>query len=312
MRILIADDEPISRQIAQAALRSLGHDCHSVTDGARAWEAFQSNRPDVVISDWTMPGLTGVELCRKVREQAGGYTYFILVTSHGTSAEVLEGMNAGADDYLIKPLDTDDLEARLIAAARISLLHRQLAEQRNELEALNRELVDIARKDPLTGLGNRRALEEDRDVLEARVARYGHHYCMALIDVDQFKSYNDAHGHLAGDQVLRAVATQLKERARGGDAIYRYGGDEFLCLFPQQSLEAGAIATERMRSGVQRLVLPHIHNSTGVVTISVGLAILDAGPTRSMEVVFKEADEALYRAKQLGRNRVEQAAPQSV
>jgi two-component system chemotaxis response regulator CheY len=311
MKILLADDDPSSRLIAQMTLRSLGHDCVTATDGTRAWEAFRSNRLDVVISDWTMPGLTGLELCRKVRSQSGGYTYFILVTSHSAAIDVLEGMNAGADDYLVKPLDVNDLEARLIAASRVSSLHQQLAEQRTELEVLNRELMDIARKDPLTGLGNRRALEEDRYLLEARVARYGHLYCMALIDVDQFKSFNDTHGHLAGDQVLRSVATELKERARGGDAIYRYGGDEFLCLFPEQSLAAGAIAVERMRSGVEQLGIPHADAARGVVTISVGLAILDSGPARSVEDVFTEADEALYRAKQLGRNRVERVVRQS-
>jgi diguanylate cyclase (GGDEF)-like protein len=311
MRILFADDDASSRLIAQTALRNLGHDCHTVTDGARAWEAFRSNRPDVVISDWTMPGLSGLELCRNIRAQVGGYAYFIMVTSHSELKDIREGMEAGVDDYLVKPLDTDDLEARLIAAARVSSLHRQLASQRTELEGLNRELVDIARKDALTGLGNRRALEEDRDLLEARVSRYGHRYCMALVDVDQFKSYNDTYGHQAGDQVLYAVAAQLKDQARGGDAIYRYGGDEFLCVFPEQSVAAGSVAVERMRIGVERLRIFNANSPFGVLTFSAGLAMLDAGHTRSVGDVIREADEALYRAKQLGRNRVEQVGGQS-
>jgi diguanylate cyclase (GGDEF)-like protein len=310
MRVLFADDDASSRLIAQTALRNLGHDCHTVTDGARAWEAFRSNRPDVVISDWTMPGLTGLELCRNIRAQIGVYAYFIMVTSHGALEDIREGMNAGVDDYLVKPLDTDDLATRLIAAARVSALHLQLANQRTQLEELNRELIDIARKDALTGLGNRRALEEDRDLLEARVARYGQRYCMALVDVDQFKSYNDRYGHQAGDQVLYAVATQLKDEARSGDAIYRYGGDEFLCLFPEQSVAAGSIAVERMRRGVERLSIPHADSASGVVTLSAGLAMLDAGHVRSVNDVIKEADEALYKAKQLGRNRVEHIAPE--
>jgi two-component system cell cycle response regulator len=195
--------------------------------------------------------------------------------------------------------------ARLIAAARVTSLHRQLALQRTELEGLNHELTAIARRDPLTGLRNRRALDEDLELLEARVTRYGHRYCMSLLDVDLFKSYNDAHGHQAGDEVLQAVATQLKEQARGGDSLYRYGGEEFLCIFPEQSLAAGTLAVERMRVGLERRATPHADSPHGVLTISAGMAILDPGRTRSAGEVLKEADEALYRAKQLGRNRVE-------
>jgi diguanylate cyclase (GGDEF)-like protein len=128
---------------------------------------------------------------------------------------------------------------------------------------------------------------------------------MALIDVDHFKSYNDAYGHQAGDDALQAVAAQLKAKARSGDALYRYGGEEFLCIFPEQSTDSGARAVERMRSGVLRLGVKHADNPLGVLTVSAGLAMLHPDNTRSASAVLKEADEALYRAKQLGRNRVE-------
>lgn len=311
MKILVADDDSTSRLIVQTALRSLGHECHIVSDGAQAWEAFRTHRPDVVISDWMMPGLTGLELCRNIRTDASGaYTFIIMVTSQGGHDEVLEGMNAGADDYLIKPLDPDDLQAHLIAASRVTSLHQQLAEQRTQLEGLNQELAAIARRDPLTGLRNRRALEEDLDLLEARVTRYGHRYCMALLDVDLFKSYNDTYGHLAGDQILQTVASKLQEQARGGDSLYRYGGEEFLCIFPEQSLATGTLAVERMRISLKRLAVPHIESPFGVLTISAGMSMMDPGHTRSATEVLKEADEALYRAKQLGRNRVEQPVGQ--
>ena len=221
-------------------------------------------------------------------------------------------MNAGADDYLIKPLDTDALQVRLIVADRVTSLHHQLAHQRTELEELNHELTAIALRDPLTGLGNRRALEEDLGLLEARVARYGHRYCIALLDVDHFKAYNDTYGHQAGDQILRTVADRLKEEARGGDAVYRYGGEEFLCVFPEQSLATATVAAERMRSALEGLAIPHSADSLGVVTLSAGLAMLDPGHTKSVGEVVQEADEALYRAKQLGRNRVESLAGQPV
>jgi two-component system, cell cycle response regulator len=306
MKILVADDDATSRLIVKAALHSLGHDAQIVDDGEQAWAAFRTEQPDVVISDWMMPGLTGLELCRNIREDdPGRYVYFVMVSGQGRLDEVLQGMTAGADDYLVKPLNPDDLHARLIAATRITALHRKLALQRLELETLNHDLTAIARRDPLTGLGNRRALQEDLELLEARVTRYGHRYCMALLDVDHFKSYNDAYGHQAGDEVLRAVAAQLKAKARSGDALYRYGGEEFLCILPEQSLESGTHAVERMRTGVERLKVPHTESERGLLTVSAGLAMLDPDHTRSASAVLKEADEALYRAKQLGRNRVE-------
>jgi two-component system cell cycle response regulator len=311
LRILLADDDPTSRLITQTALRNLGHQCQTVIDGFQAWEAYLTQRPDVVISDWMMPGLDGLELCRKIRDQgSGGYTYFVMVTSQKGLDQVIEGMTAGADDYLIKPLNPNDLRGRLIAAARVTNLHRQLAIQRDQLTVLNAELVAIARRDPLTGLGNRRALQEDLELLEARVARYGHRYCMALLDIDHFKSYNDTYGHLAGDKALQAVADLLKDQARGGDALYRYGGEEFLCIFPEQSLATGTIAAQRMRSGLESLAIPHIGNDGGVLTLSAGLAVLDQNRQRLVPEVLKEADDALYRAKQLGRNRIEYATPQ--
>src|SRR5688572_15847962 len=181
-----------------------------------------------------MPGLTGLQLCQKIRGHSAGYTYFILVTGQGAHDQILEGMAAGADDYLVKPLDLEDLEGRLIAAARVTALHDQLAGQRGELEAFNADLTEMAHRDPLTGLRNRRALQDDVELLEARVIRYGHRYCMALLDIDHFKAYNDTYGHLAGDRTLQTVAGELLRQARAGDSIYRYGGEEFLCIFPEQ------------------------------------------------------------------------------
>jgi two-component system cell cycle response regulator len=313
MKILVADDDPTSRLIARTALQRLGHQCDTATDGTHAWNAFQTSHPDIVISDWMMPGQTGLQLCQSIRaDPNGGYTYLILLTSRGAHHQILEGMNAGADDYLIKPLDPDELEARLIAATRVTTLHHQLAAHRTQLQSLNLELGTLARRDPLTGLNNRRVLQEDLALLEARVARYGHHYCMVLIDIDHFKSYNDTHGHQAGDYVLQAVTTRLQHQARVGDALYRYGGEEFLCILPEQTLATGSHAAQRMQAGVQLLSIPHRTNSTGAITISAGVATLDPDFPRSAEEVLKEADDALYHAKRLGGNRVENRPPTTV
>jgi diguanylate cyclase (GGDEF)-like protein len=307
---LIADDDDASRRIIQLVPRVLGHECHVVTDGTEAWDAFRTLRPDVVISDWMMPGLSGVELCQNIRAHSPrSYTYFIMVTSSGDLEQILEGMNAGADDYLVKPLNPDDLRLRLVAAERVTALHGEIGLQQTELEGLNHELTAIARLDPLTGLGNRRALEEDLATLDARVTRYGHRYCMALIDVDFFKPYNDLYGHPAGDQILQAVAIALKSQARAGDALYRYGGDEFLCIFPEQTLAAGTVAVERMRIGLEQIAMTHTGNPRGVVTITAGMALLDPRHTKPVSGVLKEADEALYRAKERGRNCVGQPRP---
>jgi two-component system chemotaxis response regulator CheY len=282
-----------------------------VSDGAKAWDAFRIGRPDVVISDWLMPGVAGLQLCRDIRAfDPGSYTYLIMVTGQSAPGHILEGMAAGVDDYLLKPLDPDALQARLVAAARVTALHAELATQRAALEAANHELEALARRDPLTGLRNRRALQEDLDAIDARAARYGHRYCMALLDVDFFKSYNDTYGHPAGDRVLETVAAQLHLEARGGDTVYRYGGEEFLCIFPEQSVTSGSVAVERIRTSVERLAIPHSGSPGGHLTISAGVAMLEPGQPRSVCDVLKEADVALYRAKHLGRNRVATASLQ--
>ena len=264
MKVLAVDDDRTSLRIIQRMVDGLGYECTVATGGDDAWESYLTDGPDVVVSDWSMPGLSGFDLCRNIRAHGtGGYTYFIVVTSHSDPQDIVDGMSSGADDYLVKPVLMDELRARLIAAGRVTSLHRQLGDRRTELEDQNRRLLAAASLDPLTGLGNRRALETDLAVLEARVTRYGHSYCMALVDVDCFKSFNDQYGHQAGDQALREVAAQLRQQVRTGDSLYRYGGDELLCLFPEQSIASATIAVERMRSGVEGLGIVHGGNPRG-------------------------------------------------
>jgi diguanylate cyclase (GGDEF)-like protein/PAS domain S-box-containing protein len=186
-----------------------------------------------------------------------------------------------------------------------------MSEARVELEGLNKDLTIMSLHDPLTGLGNRRALDDNLQLLDARVRRYGHRYCLALIDVDFFKAFNDDFGHQAGDKVLQAVAAELDHQARSGDAVYRYGGEEFLCIFPEQEFHLAMVAVQRMRVGVENLAISHNGSPYGVVTMSAGLAMLDPGHDGSPADVLKEADDLLYRAKDLGRNRVEYAALQA-
>lgn len=311
MRVMIAEDDAVARLILTRAVELLGHECLVAVDGAAAWESYRREEVDVVISDWLMPGLDGLELCRRIRRRRGKrYPYFILLSALSERRDFLIGMKAGADDYLTKPLDQDELSVRLLAAERVTSLHRKLAEQNIELKRLNRVVAESARTDPLTGLGNRLRLREDLEELQARVERYGHRYALTLCDVDHFKAYNDRSGHLAGDRVLRAVAAVLARTCRRGDRAYRYGGEEFLVVLPEQDPPRAAIAAERFRHAVEALAIPHPGNVPwGVVTLSAGLAVLDPGEARSCEEVVRDADLALYRAKRGGRNRVALSTP---
>jgi two-component system cell cycle response regulator len=304
MRILIADDSPTPRLMLQRELEGLGHECIVATDGAQAWEMFQGSGVDVVISDWMMPEMDGDELCRRVRADPDApYAYFILHTSLEDLKHVVQGMQAGADDYLTKPFQRDQLATRLIAADRITAVHRRLASQQVELERLNKLLFEDSRHDRLTGLGNRRRLDEDLERLADQARRYEHSTAVVLFDVDRFKQFNDSAGHAAGDEVLRSVAAALAEQCRSGDAAYRYGGEELLVAFPEQDLQCATIAAERMRAAIEALGIAHPGMTPpGVVTVSGGVACL--GRDETVVSLLGRADAALYRAKEEGRNRI--------
>jgi diguanylate cyclase (GGDEF)-like protein len=289
MHVLIADDDPGTLLLVSAAVEQLGHRCTVARDGDEAWRAYRDELPDAVITDWQMPGMDGTALVRAIRGEGDErYAYVMVLTGAADEHSARATMEAGADDVLHKPLDSAQLERKLIAAERVTAMHRRMHED--------------ARHDTLTGLANRLRLAEDLETLCGRVARYGHVYCVALFDLDDFKGVNDAAGHRAGDDVLREIAGVLTREIRTGDAVYRYGGEEFLVLLPEQSIESAQLAAERLREAVERLALPH--PAGGVVTVSAGVAGLDDAGT-TPEQVFELADQALYRAKQAGRNRVE-------
>jgi diguanylate cyclase (GGDEF)-like protein len=294
MHILIADDDPGTRLLVSAAVEGLGHRCTVAEDGEDAWRAYQAETPEAVITDWQMPGMDGTALVRAIRAGSNDtYSYVMVLTGAADEHAARATMEAGADDLLHKPLDPAQLERKLIAAERVTAMHRRMHED--------------ARHDTLTGLGNRLRLAEDLEALCGRVARYGHSYCLALFDLDNFKGYNDGAGHAGGDDVLRSVAGALQREIRSGDAVYRYGGEEFLVLLPEQTIETAVLAAERLRTAVEALAIPH--PAGGVVTISAGVAGLD-NPSCEPSQVFELADQALYRAKADGRNRVEVYRPE--
>jgi diguanylate cyclase (GGDEF)-like protein len=298
VKILVADDDPGSRLVAQSAVQALGHECVTAANGDEAWQLTMQLSPDVVVTDRDMPGLDGIALCHRIREEHDGYTYIILLTALDHPDQVLAGMQGGADDYLTKPLKPFDLQTRLLAAARVTELHAELARARAALE-------DQMHTDPLTGLRNRVGLTADLEHVHNVSERYHHSYCIAMCDIDFFKAYNDTYGHPAGDQALRAVAATLTAHVRKGDRIYRYGGEEFLILLPEQTMAEAATALNRVRAQLHTLAIEHRGaGRAAVLTISVGLAASRPAHRVCSSELVAQADTALYEAKTTGRDRI--------
>jgi diguanylate cyclase (GGDEF)-like protein len=299
MRILVAVADPSQRLAIETASRDLGHDCRSVPDAAQAYAAFQSDSPDVVISEWMFPRLAGRQLHDLIRaDPRDQYTYFVIVPADESSSELVETVTAGADDYLSQPISRNDLQVCLIRAARVTSLHRQLAAKQ-----LPKPLMS-ASPDGLTRLRNQRTLDNALELLDARVTRYQHRYCLALVHVDHFAAYRATHRPHESDTALHAIASTLRLRARSGDTVYRYGVAEFLHVLPEQTLATAHVAARRLIASVQELAIPDPRNRLGVITISVGLAILDPDRTDMLHDVRQHAEHALADAVRLGRNRV--------
>ncbi len=312
MRILVADDDGTGRLLLKSMVTKLGHECLVAEDGSAAWDLLSSGPIDVLLTDWMMPGMDGPELCRRVRDEpAEHYVYIVLTTGLDHHEHVLEGMSAGADDYLIKPVDSFAVQTALVAAERVTQLHGKLARKEAELQRLNIELLERSLTDQLTGIGNRRRMEEEIANTHARAVRMGRTYGVALFDVDHFKLYNDYYGHIDGDEALRRVADTINRVRRTGECAYRYGGEEFLLLVPDcRPAEAVFITAERIRRAVVDLAVPHEARPSELsfVTLSGGVACWTPGSPLSAEGVVEQADAALFEAKSAGRNRIHAGA----
>lgn len=285
---------------------SLGHHCQTATSGADALERIADRPFDVVISDWEMPGMSGAELCERVRAAAGDdapYTYFILLTGFHDRDHLMTGMEAGADDYQRKPVDVDELEARLVSAARVVDLHRRLTTRAAALRHDSKRFYAASRTDPLTGAGNRLRMNEELAAAIARAKRYGHRFSIAMCDLDFFKAFNDRFGHIAGDEALQRIAETMRATIRTGDTLFRYGGEEFVVLLAELDVDGAARVMDRVRAEVERLALP-AGSGESSMTVSIGVAELDLARDRSSIDWIGHADAALYAAKTRGRNRV--------
>jgi diguanylate cyclase (GGDEF)-like protein len=300
MRILIADDSIVSRHLLEATLRKWGYEVAVACDGLEAWEILQSeNPPRLAILDWVMPGLTGLEVCKRVRESSrkeANYTYILLLTSKSQREDLIEGMESGADDYLTKPFDQHELKVRLRAGTRIVDLERELVSAREELR-------EQATKDFLTRIWNRSSILDifQREMIRAERERRS--LGLVLADLDRFKSVNDTHGHFAGDAVLREFTRRMTASMRPYDAIGRYGGEEFLILLPGCDEQCTVSQAERLRLALA--AEPMLLNDTRLtVTVSFGATSWRPGGAEATpESLIRVADDALYMAKKQGRNR---------
>jgi len=295
MKVLIADDNAISRVTLRRALVPWGYEVLMAKDGAEAWEILaEPDGPALAILDWVMPKMTGPEVCRKVREtHREPYTYILLLTSKDSKDETVEGLEAGADDYIVKPFYEHELRVRLRAGKRIVDLQLDLLGAREELR-------ERANKDLLTMLPNRPAIAAALEQELSRCHRDRRTVGVILLDIDHFKRINDTYGHFAGDAVLRETAARLRGNMRPYDVIGRYGGEEFLVVLPNCDLEQASMQAERMRQ--------KLHSSTMIVdgnemnvSASFGVTVSD-GSERNPDTFVRVADEALYLAKAGGRN----------
>ena len=298
MRVLIAEDDKISRRVLEASLNEWGYDVTAVSDGKEALGLLSgANPPRLVVLDWMMPGLEGVEVCRKIRERGEQpYVYVLLLSARTEKQDMLAGLKAGADDYLTKPFDTQELRARIFAGERILRLQDELISARDALQFQ-------ATHDALTGLLNRGAILRDVTRELTRARREHVSAGVILVDIDHFKAVNDDYGHLTGDAILHGVAMRMSGLLRAYDSIGRYGGEEFLVLAPSSDAEGAMQFAERLRAGVESTTYETDAGSLRL-TLSLGVAVSNPEDAPDSHVLLQAADAALYRAKARGRNRV--------
>jgi diguanylate cyclase (GGDEF)-like protein len=301
-RILVAEDDPVSRRVLEAFLTKWGYEVILAANGTDALETLEKHdAPRLAVLDWMMPGLEGVQVCQRVREGATRpYTYMVLLTARGQKEDLLKGLDMGADDYLTKPFDAQELRARLHVGQRIVDLQDALISTRDKLQFQ-------ATHDLLTGISNRGGVLDALGRERSRQIREGGSFGIVLTDIDHFKWVNDAHGHLVGDTVLKEVARMIAACIRPYDTLGRYGGEEFLIIVPSSDSAGTMGLAERIR---KTLASQSITTSAGPIqiTMSLGVAVSSEGFALDPQVLLHLADEALYCAKHHGRNRSELAA----
>ena len=299
--ILVVEDNPVSRKLLEKTLKKGGYVVDSVSTGEEAVKKFKEKFFPILITDWIMPGMDGLELCRRVRAMdLPGYVFIIILTAKDTREDIIEGLEAGADDYLTKPLNFPELKARLKCAFRILELEKSLKKANEEIR-----LLSIT--DPLTGCYNRYFLMERLQHEIKRARRYRHELAIIMCDIDHFKKVNDLYGHQTGDLVLKSFSSKISSTIRKDvDWVARYGGEEFIVVLPETAWQGAMAVAERLRSVVAELKIETAHRDIRI-TASFGVASLDPSTPdefATLEQLINAADTYLYLAKQEGRNRV--------
>lgn len=302
-KILIADDSLLSRRILEAFLTKRDYSVVSTNNGEEALRLLsREDAPRLAILDWMMPGMEGTQVCSKLREQSNEkpYIYTLLLTARSEKADLLNGLESGADDYIAKPFDPPELHARL-------QIGRRILDLQDKLLAASDELRFRATHDTLTGVSNRAAILEILRREQSRQQREAGSFGVILVDIDHFKEVNDVHGHLWGDTVLQEAANIMQASVRPYDVVGRYGGEEFLIVVPHSDASSALIVAERIRKAIAAKTMPSPKGQIRV-TASFGVAAPSDANRVEMQQLLQMADEALYRAKQNGRNRSELAS----
>ena len=303
MKVLVAEDDVVYRRILEGNLAKWSYQVVSATDGVEAWDVLRgTDAPRLALLNWGLPGLDGIEICRRLRKTSNEpYTYIVLVTARNLEHDMLAGFDAGADDYITKPFHPMELKARLRAGERILALQADLMHARDALQYQ-------ANHDTLTQLENRLAVMDRLRQELTRSARQKYPLSVALIDIDRFKAVNDTHGHAAGDAVLFEVARRMSTAVRSYDCVGRYGGEEFIALFPDCGQADALPLAERLAANIRNTPIQYNEVSLGI-TVSIGIAVAEPPHDRNAEELIRRADFALYEAKHRGRNRVILAEP---
>ncbi len=294
MRILIADDDPVIRKIISKLISDMGHEPVTVNDGTSALEQIMKQGYPVVVLDWMMPGMDGIDVCRAIRDiENGNICYIIMNSAREGSNSISEALKAGANDYITKMTDSIEMRARIGVGIRTAQLEMELVE-------LNQQLRYLVRIDGLTGLLNHAAVLKELDIELDRGRREGTSTSVLMLDLDKFKAVNDTYGHQAGDQVLISFSGKLVEKCRSFDRIGRYGGEEFLIVLPRTQNREAILIAERIRLEIAEMNLDEIIQGLKI-TCSIGSCTATLSVQHSSALV-SAADASLYRAKEAGRN----------
>ena len=313
MRILVAEDNLVDRLIIRRYLSSMGHKVLLAEDGDEAIQQFNREDPDLVLVDVQMPGMDGYATVMRMRSLEMEWRPILFISGKTDPHNFVDGIKAGGDDYLYKPINRDILEAKLIAMERIVAMRNQLITVTAELSWEMEKAQQIANQDGLTGLANRRYLNQVLGQEIKRAARVKQALTLIMVDIDYFKRYNDHYGHLAGDEVLQKVARLLQRAVnRAGDMVARYGGEEFCIILPNTEAAGGMEIAEGLRTAVLQARISHVRGiDSAWITISLGVSGSIPSLTDSVESLMQRADSALYQAKANGRNQACLCSPEA-